>query len=57
MQYGRGFRITLILSVVFSLVSVITGLFASYYFDLASGGAIVLVALIFFILSLIVAKK
>ncbi len=57
MQCGRGFRTTLILSVIFSLLSVIVGLFASYYFDLASGGAIVLVALLIFLVSLIVAKK
>lgn len=57
MQYGRSFRFTLILSVVFSLVSVIAGLFASYYFDLASGGAIVLVALLIFLISLALAKR
>lgn len=56
-QYGRGFRATLILSVIFSLLSVLVGLFASYYFNLASGGAIVLVALIIFLLSLAVSKK
>ncbi|PIR40593.1 MAG: metal ABC transporter permease [Candidatus Yonathbacteria bacterium CG10_big_fil_rev_8_21_14_0_10_43_136] len=53
MQYGRGFRFTLILSVIFSIVSVILGLFASYYYNLASGGAIVVVALIIFLLSLV----
>lgn len=57
MQYGKGFRTTLILSVLFSLLSVITGLFASYYLDLASGGAIVLVALAIFLVSLGLAKK
>ena len=57
MQYGRSFRFTLILSVIFSLVSVIVGLFASYYFDLASGGAIVLVALFIFLVSLGFARK
>lgn len=56
-QYGRGFRITLILSVAFSLISVLVGLLASYYFNLASGGAIVLVALVIFLLSLAVSKK
>lgn len=56
-QYGRGFRATLILSVIFSLLSVLIGLFTSYYFNLASGGAIVLVALIIFLLSLAVSKK
>ncbi|TAN35747.1 metal ABC transporter permease, partial [Patescibacteria group bacterium] len=52
MQYGMSFLKTLILSVIFSLISVIVGLFASYYLNLASGGAIVLVALIIFLLSL-----
>ncbi|HAS84823.1 MAG TPA: metal ABC transporter permease [Candidatus Yonathbacteria bacterium] len=57
MQYGRGFRFTLILSVIFSLVSVILGLFASYYYNLASGGAIVVVAIVIFLLSLTTARK
>jgi zinc transport system permease protein len=57
MQYGKGFRTTLILSVIFSLISVIVGLFASYYLDLASGGAIVLVALFIFIVSLAFTKR
>lgn len=57
MQYGRGFRTTLLLSVVFSILAVTIGLFASYYFNLASGGAIVLVALGIFLLSLALAKK
>lgn len=56
MQYGKGFRTTLLLSVLFSLLSVIIGLFASYYFDLASGGAIVLIALGTFLISLVFAK-
>ncbi len=57
MQYSKGFRTTLFLAVAFSLISVIVGLFASYYYDLASGGAIVLVALLLFFISLIVTKK
>ena len=47
-QIARSFRSSLILSVVFSVLSVIIGLFASYYFNLAAGGTIVLVALIIF---------
>lgn len=57
MQFGRGFRTTLLLSVAFSLVSVVAGLFASYYFNLASGGAIVLVALGFFLISLFFSQR
>lgn len=57
MQFGKGFKSTLLISVAFSLLSVIAGLFASYYFNLASGGAIVLVALVIFLASLFVGKK
>ncbi len=56
-QYGRSFRNTLFISVVFSLLSVIIGLFSSYYLDIASGGSIVLVALIIFLISLAVTKR
>lgn len=56
MQYGRGFRTTLMLSVAFSLIAVIVGLFASYYLNLASGGAIVLTALVIFLLSLLATR-
>jgi|SRR3989344_1848346 len=53
MQFGRGFRDTIFLSVGFSLLSVITGLYISYYWSIASGGAIVVVALVIFLLSLL----
>ncbi len=49
MQFSRSFKQTLLYSVLISLVSVITGLFVSYYFDLASGGTIVLVSLVIFL--------
>lgn len=57
MQYRYGFRSTLLLSVLFSVVSVIAGLFAAYYLNLASGGAIVIVALIIFLASMVVTRK
>lgn len=53
MRFGKSFFRTLLLSVAFSLLSVTLGLFLSYYFDLASGGAIVVVALGVFLLSLL----
>lgn len=56
-QYGRGFRTTLFISLTFSLISVIVGLFSSYYLDIASGGAIVLVALGIFLVSLAITKQ
>lgn len=57
MQFKRSFKQTILLAVVFSLLSVIIGLFSSYYFGLASGGSIVIVAIIFFLLSLFLTKK
>lgn len=57
MQYGKGFRTTLLLSVFFSLLSVLSGLFISYYLGLASGGTIVVVALAIFLISLLFAKR
>lgn len=57
MQYGRGFRTTLLLSVLFSLISVIIGLFSSYYFNIASGGAIVFAALVIFLVSVAATKR
>lgn len=41
LQFTKSFRQTLIASVVFAELSVITGLFAAYYLDWASGGTIV----------------
>jgi zinc transport system permease protein len=52
MQFNRSFKQTLLLSVIISLTSVVTGLFFSYYMGLASGGTIVLVAIAFFIIGL-----
>ncbi len=52
MQYKMGFTKTIGLALLFSLLSVILGLFASYYFNLASGGTIVVIALVIFIISL-----
>lgn len=53
-QFDLSFRNTILVSVVFSLVSVMSGLVLSYHFDLASGGTIVLVSLIVFLAAFIV---
>lgn len=44
------------LSVLFSVISVVLGFYASYYFDLASGAAIVLVLTLFFLVAFIYAR-
>lgn len=56
-QARLGFRTTLLLSIVYSVVSVIAGLILSYYFDLASGGMIVVCALGIFVLSLLIRRR
>ncbi len=48
LELRKGFFVTLVFSEVISLLSVVIGLLLSYRFDLASGGAIVLVAMGFY---------
>jgi zinc transport system permease protein len=57
MKLKLSFFHTWLTAVFVSLVSVVTGLYASYYLDLASGGAIVLVAIILFLLLSFVPTK
>lgn len=49
-QFGRGFRATAGFAILFSVIAVVVGLILSYYFNVASGGAIVLTALTSFLL-------
>jgi len=48
MQLRLSFQKTIFSAIIISLISVLLGLFSSYYLNLASGGAIVVVALIMF---------
>jgi zinc transport system permease protein len=57
LQFRKGFLQTIILAEIVSLFSVLVGIFASYYLNVAAGGAIVLTALIIFSLSLLFAKR
>jgi zinc transport system permease protein len=50
--YRENFLKTVLMSVLFSLTSVIAGLLCSYYLGLSSGATIVLIALAFFVISL-----
>jgi zinc transport system permease protein len=52
-QFKLSFKQTLFTAIVISLLSVISGLLVSYYFNLASGATIVVIALIIFCLSLV----
>lgn len=53
LQLGKGFRVTLIFSIVFSMVDIMTGLFVSYYLNVAPGGftALVSVAVLVIVLA------
>lgn len=53
LQISYQFKKTLILSVIFSLISVIFGIFISFFLDLPSGATIVFVNIFFFLLSII----
>jgi len=52
-QFRQAFSRTYGIAVVSSVLSVIGGLFASFYLNLPSGGAIVLTALLFFFIALV----
>ncbi|PIW36550.1 MAG: metal ABC transporter permease [Candidatus Kerfeldbacteria bacterium CG15_BIG_FIL_POST_REV_8_21_14_020_45_12] len=56
-QARRSFVQTILISIVIAALSVFFGLIFSYYFDLASGGTIVLHTLAFFALSLLFTRK
>ncbi len=53
LQYRLSFKSTLIYGIVFALLSIWLGLFLSYFLDLSTGGVIVIVNLLFFIVALI----
>ncbi len=55
-QFTSSFKQTIILAIVFSVISVLIGLALAFYLSLAAGGAIVLSALTIFILSLLLKK-
>lgn len=57
LQYRVGFKQTLLLSLVFAVLSVIFGMVISYNFSLPSGATIVLSIIVIFVISLVVNKK
>lgn len=57
LQYRFGFLKTVILSLIFALLSVFAGMTLSFYYSLPSGATIVLCVVAIFILSLIVNRR
>jgi zinc transport system permease protein len=56
LQLGKGFRVTLIFSVIFSITDIMLGLFLSYYLNVAPGGFTALVSVGVLIAVLLVKK-
>lgn len=56
LQFGRGFRTTILLSIGLSITAFLVGFFLSYAFNLPSGGTIVLSAGILFVATLAIGK-
>ncbi|SFV74546.1 Zinc ABC transporter, inner membrane permease protein ZnuB [hydrothermal vent metagenome] len=57
LQYKKSFFQTILLSVLFAIIGVISGMVISFYFSLPSGATIVLSVLVLFIFSLVINKK
>lgn len=53
LQIAKSFKQTMIYSICFGLLAINTGLFLSFYFDLASGGTIILSSTVFLLLALL----
>ncbi len=56
LQLGKGFKLTLIFSIVFSVIDIMLGLFMSYYLNVAPGGFTALVSVAVLILVLVTKK-
>lgn len=57
MQFKKGFGTTVLIAIFISFISVVGGLFISYYLGWASGGTIVIVALAIFLTTLFARRK
>jgi zinc transport system permease protein len=56
LQLGKGFRLTLIFSIIFSVIDIMSGLFISYYLNVAPGGFTALVSVAVLIIVLLVKR-
>lgn len=56
LQVSNSFKQTLFYSILFAELAIIIGLFSAYYFDLASGGTIVLVSVSILLITLLIKK-
>lgn len=56
-RFAKGFKQTIFFSILFGEVSVLGGLFLSYYLDLAPGGTIVMIAVLILVLAIWLKKR
>lgn len=56
LQLGKGFRITLLFSILFSVIDILLGLFLSYYLNVAPGGFTALIS-VFVLLAVMLFKR
>jgi len=56
MKLAKSFKQTIILSIVFAEISVLSGLSFAYYLDLAPGGTIVIMAILFLLSSMLIRR-
>ena len=56
LQLGKGFKVTLIFSVVFSFIDIMLGLFLSYYLNVAPGGFTALISVGILVIVIITQK-
>ncbi|MBO0959480.1 metal ABC transporter permease [Neobacillus sp. MM2021_6] len=55
-RIAKGFKQTIFISVLFGEISVLGGLFAAYYLDLAPGGTIVMLAVLILVITILFKK-
>ncbi|MBC1959736.1 metal ABC transporter permease, partial [Listeria welshimeri] len=53
---AKGFKQTILLSILFREIAVIGGLFTAYYLNLAPGGAIVIISVLLLIVTILYQK-
>jgi zinc transport system permease protein len=56
-RFAKGFKQTIFFSILFGEISVLGGLFLSYYLDLAPGGTIVMIAVFILVLAIWLKKR
>ncbi|MGV3464824.1 MAG: metal ABC transporter permease [Heyndrickxia sp.] len=56
MRIAKGFKQTIVYSIIFGEISVIGGLVSAYYLDLAPGGTIVIISIILLLISILIKR-